>query len=149
MCVPKSVNSMLHPSPPWFKGTSCCCYARTLQNMSVQGCFQHSKVIRVSPTKCCCKHEIRVAPKGRNCLSELRRPTAAVSIHTVCCRLSHLRVAPEDQGLQGFARPVAAASIHMCVAKQIKSGLHPRVDMLQGSGRSGTAVSIHMCAAEQ
>ena len=98
--------------------------------MSVQGCNQHSKVIRVSPTKCCCQHtdvycRIGVAPKG---LFFIRAsPTNCGCKHTyVCCRLSHFRVAPEDQGLQGFARPVAAASIHWhthvcCKTNQIRA----------------------------
>ena len=50
-------------------------------------------VTRASPAYCCCEHT------------------------HVCCRMSHLRVAPKGQGLQGVARPLHAASVHMCVAK--------------------------------
>ena len=63
-----------------------------------------------------CVAEIRVAPKGRNFIRASLTNCCCEHTH-VCCRLSHLRVAPEGQGLQGFARPVAAASIHMCVEK--------------------------------
>ena len=62
--------------------------------------------------------------------------------------MNHLRVAPKDQGLQGFARPVAAATIHVCVAIQVKSGLHPRVEMFPGFGRPGAGTSTHTSAAQ-
>ena len=37
----------------------------------------------------------------------------------MCCRLSHLRVAPKDQGLQGLARPLASCCEHTDVCRQI------------------------------
>ena len=153
MCAPKSVNSKLHPSPPWVKGTSCCCYARTLQNMSVQGCFQHSKVIRVSPTKCCCKHthvhcRNQGCTQGRNLIRASQTNCCCQHTH-VCCRMEHLRVARKGQGLQGIARPKLLLRTCTCVLqKQIKSELHPRVEMSQRSSRPGAAVSTYTCVLQ-
>ena len=117
-----------------------------LQNMSVQGCTQHSRSTRVLPTKCCCEHT-HVCCRNQTCTQGSKfyqgfADQLLLSAYTCVSQNGALGVPPKDQGLQGFARPFVAASIHMCVPKQIKSGLHPRVDMLQGSGRQGAAVSV-------
>ena len=67
--------------------------------MSVQGCNQHSKVIRVSPTKCCCQHtdvycRIGVAPKG---LFFIR-----ASPTNCCCEHTHGML--QTESLEGCTR---------------------------------------------
>ena len=90
-----------------------------LQNESLEGCTQGSRVTRVRPTTSCCKHthvccqihQIRAAPKGRNVTRV--RPTGSCCKYThVCCRVLKLRVSPKDQRLQRFHRLLLA---HTCV----------------------------------
>ena len=68
-------------------------------------------------------------------------PTKCTHGHTCCCEHTHVcvaeyqsRVAPEDQGLQGFDRPIAArAHTHTArVAEYANSGLHPRIKGYEG-----------------
>ena len=93
--------------------------------------------------------QLRVVPGSRVTKAW---PTSQLLLRAYTCVLQRnpgcTRIAPKDQGLQGFARPLDA-SVHMCVASNIKPGLHPRVDMFQGSGRPRAAVSANMCAEEQ
>ena len=81
-----------------------------LQNESLEGCTQGSRVTRVRPTTSCCKHthvccqihQIRAAPKGRN-VTRIR-PTGSCCKYThVCCRVLKLRVRPRTNGYKGLA----------------------------------------------
>ena len=96
--------------------TDVCCRIRQFRAApNIQG-LQGLRRPGAAASKHMCVAEIRVAPGIRNFIKP--SPTTGCCEHThVCCRLSHLRVAPKDQGLQGFARPIAAATIHMCAAK--------------------------------
>ena len=115
MCVAEYTNAELHRGSRFTQVWPTKCtqgsYTCVLQNVSIQGCTQES----------------RVTTEGR--------PVAAASIHMcVCCRIYQSRVAPEDQGLQGFDRPIAArAHTHTArVAEYANSGLHPRIKGYEG-----------------
>ena len=124
--------------------------------MSVQVCTQHSKVIRASPTKCCCKHthvcvaEIRVAPKGRNFIRAspvlLRAYTCVLQksgLHQEVEMLSGLRCEhrhthTHTRASHTHTRALRTRSLEGCTQE-------PRV---QGFGRPLAAASTHMCVEQ-
>ena len=125
--------------------------------MSVQVCTQHSKVIRASPTKCCCKHthvcvaEIRVAPKGRNFIR-----ASPVLLRAYTCVLQKSGLHQEVEMLSGLRcehRHTQNTHTHTCVthtrALRTRSlegcTQEPRV---QGFGRPLAAASTHMCVEQ-
>ena len=104
-------------------------------------CCEHTHVccrvcqFRVAPkwgcrsaSTCCCEHTnvcvrisqlrvARVAPKdhGLHCFGW---PITTITTNThVCFRTSHLKIAPQNQGLHRFRQPSAAVSMHMCAAE--------------------------------
>ena len=126
--------------------TSCCCEqtpvcCRICQFRaapSIQG-LQEFRRPNAAASIHMCVAEITPAPRGRNFIRA--SPTNCCCEHRhVGCRMSHLRVAPGGQGLQGFARPLAVASMHMCVAKITQIRAAPKGRNVTKGPRSGAAV---------
>ena len=126
--------------------------------MPVQVCTQHSKVIRASPTKCCCKYthvcvaEIRVAPKGRNFIR-----ASPVLLRAYTCVLQKSGLHQEVEMLSGLRcehRHTQNTHTHTCVTHtHVRCGLgHLRVAP-KGQGYKGSAdhllLRAHSCVLKK